>query len=96
MFTPDSKYGKHSGLFPADVTYPGCTNMENVIASKELQIERKHFSIEFRENERGRFLRIVEEAQGRRNTIIVPSTGLDEFAATINAIISTAERASLV
>jgi hypothetical protein len=28
--------------------------MENVIASKEVQVERKHLSIEFRENERGR------------------------------------------
>lgn len=48
--------------------------MDNIIAAQELQIERKHFYIEFRENDRGRFLRITEEAHGRRNTIIVPST----------------------
>ncbi|MGH8102034.1 MAG: hypothetical protein ACREIW_12105, partial [Chthoniobacterales bacterium] len=46
--------------------------MDNIIEAKELQIERKHFYVEFRENDRGKFLRITEEAHGRRNTIIVP------------------------
>ena len=53
--------------------------MENVISSRDIQVERKHFFLEFRENERGRFLRITEEAHGRRNTVIIPSTGIDEF-----------------
>ena len=61
--------------------------MDNIIAAQELQIERKHFYIEFRENDRGRFLRITEEAHGRRNTIIVPSTGLDEFSATLDEVL---------
>lgn len=61
--------------------------MDNIIAAQELQIERKHFYIEFRENERGRFLRITEEAHGRRNTIIVPSTGLEEFSVTLNEVL---------
>ncbi len=53
--------------------------MENVISSRDIQVERKHFFLEFRENERGRFLRITEEAHGRRNTVIIPSTGVAEF-----------------
>ena len=64
--------------------------MDNIIASRELQVERKHFYIEFRENERGRFLRITEEAHGRRNTVIVPSTGLNEFNAAVDAVIIAA------
>ena len=60
--------------------------MDTVIASKELQIERKIFSIELRENGRGRFLRITEEAHGRRNTVIVPSTGLNEFMAAADEV----------
>jgi hypothetical protein len=67
--------------------------MDNIIEAKELQIERKHFYVEFRENERGRFLRITEEAHGRRNTIIVPSTGMDEFTAAIGEVIENSERA---
>jgi PurA ssDNA and RNA-binding protein len=64
--------------------------MDNIIEAKELQIERKHFHVEFRENDRGKFLRITEEAHGRRNTIIVPSTGLDEFTAAIGSVLNGA------
>ena len=63
--------------------------MDNIIAAQELQIERKHFYIEYRENDRGRFLRITEEAHGRRNTIIVPSTGLEEFTATLDEVLGS-------
>lgn len=65
--------------------------MDTVIEAKELQIERKHFHVEFRENDRGKFLRITEEAHGRRNTIIVPSTGVDEFTSAIGEVLSQAE-----
>lgn len=53
--------------------------MDKIIAAKSLQVERKGFQLEFRENDRGQFLRITEESHGRRNTIIVPSSGLDDF-----------------
>src|SRR5204862_8185139 len=69
--------------------------MDNIIEAKELQIERKHFYVEFRENDRGRFLRITEEAHGRRNTIIVPSTGLEEFNAAIDDVLASTERATV-
>jgi hypothetical protein len=65
--------------------------MDNVIVTRELQVERKHFFIEFRENERGRFMRITEEAHGRRNTIIIPSTGLDDFMSAAGEVIQSAE-----
>ncbi len=62
--------------------------MDNVIESKQLQIERKLFQVELRENDRGKFLRITEEAHGRRNTIIVPSTGVDQFTAAIGQVLA--------
>jgi hypothetical protein len=62
--------------------------MDNIIEAKELQIERKHFYVELRENDRGKFLRITEEAHGRRNSIIVPSTGVDDFTAAISEILA--------
>ncbi len=64
--------------------------MDHIVASRELQVERKHYFIEFRENERGRFLRITEESHGRRNTVIVPSTGLNEFNEAVDAVIVAA------
>lgn len=67
-------------------------SMDNLIEARELQIERKHFHVEFRENDRGKFLRITEEAHGRRNTIIVPSTGVEEFTAAIDDVIDHAEQ----
>jgi len=70
--------------------------MDNIIATKELQVERKHFFIEFRENDRGRFLKIIEEAHGRRNTIIIPSTGLDEFMTALSEVLDTAEKGTPV
>jgi hypothetical protein len=62
--------------------------MDNIIEAKELQIERKHFYVELRENDRGKFLRITEEAHGRRNSIIVPSTGVDDFTAAISEVLT--------
>jgi len=63
--------------------------MDSILEVKEVQIERKRFHFEFRENERGKFLRITEEAHGRRNTIIVPGTGLNDFAAAIDDVLGT-------
>jgi len=64
--------------------------MDNILATRELQIERKHFFIEFRENARGRFLRITEEAHGHRNCVIVPSTGIDEFVTLLQEVVDSA------
>ena len=61
--------------------------MDSIIEAKEFQIERKRFHVEFRENDRGKFLRITEEAHGRRNTIIVPSTGVGDFTAAIGDVL---------
>lgn len=68
--------------------------MENVIASRSLQVERKTLTIEFRENERGRFLRITEEAAGRRNTVIIPAPGINEFNAAVDAVVVAANNAA--
>jgi hypothetical protein len=62
--------------------------MDNIIASRQLQVERKHLTVDYCENQRGRFLRICEEAHGRRNTVIIPSTGLDEFVRHLHEVIS--------
>ncbi|MEN9468836.1 MAG: hypothetical protein RL630_569 [Verrucomicrobiota bacterium] len=67
--------------------------MEDTISSRELTIERKHFIIELRENERGRFLKITEAAHGRRNSVIIPSTGLDEFEDKLDEVLSEGEDA---
>lgn len=57
--------------------------MDNQLLSERIQIERKQFFFDLKENPRGRFLKITEEVGGRRDTIIIPSTGLDLFRDTI-------------
>ena len=52
---------------------------EETLKTERLQIERKLFVLALKENPRGRFLRITEDASGRRDSIIVPATGLEEF-----------------
>lgn len=51
--------------------------MDKELLSEQVQIERKLFSFDLRENPRGRFLRITEDVGGRRDAIIIPATGLE-------------------
>lgn len=56
----------------------------------EVQIERKNFVFTLKENPRGRFLRITEDVGGRRDTIIIPSTGLAEFKQLLEEMVKAA------
>ena len=64
--------------------------------SDRIQIERKQFFFDLKENPRGRFLRITEDVGGRRDTIIIPSTGLQEFLDVINRAIKVNQEAGAV
>ena len=57
-----------------------------------MQVERKKFVMHLKENPRGRFLRITEDAKGKCSTIIIPSTGLEEFQRVITEMVK-AEKA---
>ena len=61
--------------------------MDNQLLSERIQVERKLFFFDLKENPRGRFLKITEEVGGRRDTIIIPSTGLELFRDTIELAI---------
>ena len=61
----------------------------DVLVNETLKIERKFFTFEMKENDRGRFLRITEEVGGRRDTIIIPATGLKEVRDIIDSAISS-------
>lgn len=61
--------------------------MNDALLSDRIQIERKMFFFDLKENPRGRFLKITEDVGGRRDTIIIPSTGLSEFRDALNRVI---------
>ncbi|MCO5045424.1 MAG: PUR family DNA/RNA-binding protein [Kiritimatiellae bacterium] len=67
--------------------------MENQLFSEKLQIERKQFFFDLKENPRGRFLRITEDVGGRRDTIIVPAPGLEAFREMLEQVIQASENA---
>jgi hypothetical protein len=70
--------------------------LDDALLSDRIQIERKLFHFQLKENPRGRFLKITEDVGGRRDTIIVPSTGLTEFRDAIQRVIERDEEAGPV
>lgn len=63
---------------------------EETLKAAKIQIERKTFILSLKENLRGRFLRITEDVGGRRDTIIVPAPGLDEFKKLLDEMVKAA------
>lgn len=75
-----------------DAPYPGPKPgvPEETLKVEKLQIERKTFVFTLKENPRGRFLRITEDVSGRRDTIIVPAPGLEDFRRVIEEMAKSA------
>jgi hypothetical protein len=63
---------------------------EDTLKSEKIQIERKTFVFTLKENPRGRFLRITEDVAGRRDTIIIPATGLNDFKKLLDEMVRAA------
>ena len=61
--------------------------MEEQLFSEKTQIERKLFYFDLKQNPRGRFLKITEDVRGRRDTIIIPSTGLAEIKEILERVL---------
>lgn len=61
--------------------------MDEELASTEVRVERKLFLFTLRQNPRGRFLRITEDVGGRRDSIVIPATGLKEVRDALDRII---------
>jgi PurA ssDNA and RNA-binding protein len=70
---------------------PRPTVVEETLKSEKIQIERKTFVFTLKENPRGRFLRITEDVNGRRDAIIVPATGLEEFKKLLEMMLQSSE-----
>jgi hypothetical protein len=63
-------------------------NSDQVIASEKVVSGRKIFFLDYKENSRGRVLKITEDVNGRRDTIMVPDEALDDFADALERIIN--------
>jgi hypothetical protein len=60
---------------------------EETLRTEKIQVERKTFIFTLKENPRGRFLRITEDVGGRRDNIIVPAPGLDDFKKIVDEMV---------
>lgn len=78
-----SPYGHHKPSYGS----PKPPVNEDTLRSEKIQIERKSFQFTLKENPRGRFLRITEDVGGRRDTIIIPAPGLEEFKKLIDEMV---------
>jgi hypothetical protein len=84
-------YQGHGYGTPKYYQQPRPPVQEDTLKSLELQVERKNFVLSLKENPRGRFLRITEDVGGRRDTIIIPSTGLADFKKLLDEMVKASE-----
>jgi PurA ssDNA and RNA-binding protein len=62
--------------------------MDTQLRNAHIRIERKRFIFDLKENLQGTFLRITEEVNsGRRNSIVIPVSGLELFRDSLNEVI---------
>ena len=66
--------------------------IDDPLASEKIQVERKIFFLDLKENQRGRFLKITEDVGGRRDTIMLPSSALQEFLEALTRIVDIEQR----
>ncbi len=64
---------------------------EDTLKTDRVQIERKTFIFTLKENPRGRFLRITEDVNGRRDNVIIPATGLEDFKKILDEMVITSK-----
>jgi hypothetical protein len=63
--------------------------MDTQLFKGQLQVERKQITFDLKENPQGAFLRITEEVSGRRNSIVIPATGLELFRDSLDEMIKS-------
>ena len=61
---------------------------EEKLYSDTLQVERKFFFFDLKRNSEGTFLKITEKKDDRRNSIIIPDSGLNEFVDKIKDVLA--------
>ncbi len=68
--------------------------MDNHIHSERVDVERKRIFFDLNENHRGRFLRITEDVNGRRNVVVIPASGLEDCQQAFTNIVTENKKLS--
>jgi PurA-like ssDNA and RNA-binding protein len=65
---------------------------DDPLASEKVQVDRKVFFLDLKENQRGRFLKITEDVGGRRDTIMLPASAFQQFLEALTRIVDIEQR----
>jgi hypothetical protein len=65
--------------------------LETILKSAQIEIGRTSFMFTFRQNARGRFLRITEKTQDAFGSIVIPDTGLAVFQQVLDTMFLAAQ-----
>jgi hypothetical protein len=74
------------------INYNTPHNIDEPLASEKVEVDRKVFFLDLKENERGRFLKITEDVSGRRDTIMLPASGFQDFIDALTRIVEIEQR----
>jgi hypothetical protein len=74
------------------INYNTPHKIDEPLASEKVQVDRKVFFLDLKENERGRFLKITEDVSGRRDTIMLPASGFQDFIDALTRIVEIEQR----
>ncbi len=64
--------------------------MDKVLETKDFKIENKKFFFDYKENPKGKYLRITESSGGR-SSIVIPATGLKTFSEILHYFVTQQE-----
>lgn len=56
------------------------------MATEKVASDRRFYFLDLKENRRGRFVKITEDVDGRRRSIIVPSDALSDFVDALSRL----------
>lgn len=65
--------------------------MEGPLYTEKIEVDRKIFFVDLKENDRGKYLKITEDVGGRRDTIIVPITAVQQLAEALQRSLDFAD-----
>jgi len=74
------------------VTPPLTPPTEHVLKNGQVLAGIRTFTLQLKQNERGRFMRIIQEKEGRLSTIIIPAESLEEFKKWVVEIAKAAKK----
>lgn len=64
----------------------------DALASEKVEVDRKVFFLDLKENQRGRFVKITEDVSGRRDTIMLPASAFQDFISALERLFEFEQR----